>query len=115
MDDSEICHHGAWAPRCWYCERAAREKAERGMDELRRACADVLKEDPETWPTHGNAALAIAAALTLACLARENVEAELKETVAIIVTARRAPNSILRPAVKDFLARHAANKEAGDA
>jgi len=33
------------------------------MDELRRAVAEIIGTDPETWPTHGNAPLAIAAAL----------------------------------------------------
>ena len=35
------------------------------LDELRRACAEIIGADPETWPTHGNAPLAIAAALGL--------------------------------------------------
>lgn len=35
------------------------------MDELRRACAETLGVDPETWPEHGNAPLAIAAAVAL--------------------------------------------------
>ncbi len=33
------------------------------MDDLRRACTEILGADPETWPEHGNAPLAIAAAL----------------------------------------------------
>lgn len=36
------------------------------MDELRRACAELLGQDPETWPSHGNAPLAIAAAMARA-------------------------------------------------
>lgn len=35
------------------------------LDALRRACADIIGADPETWPDHGNAPLAIAAALGL--------------------------------------------------
>lgn len=35
------------------------------LDELRRACAEIIGADPETWPSHGNAPLAIAAALGL--------------------------------------------------
>ena len=36
------------------------------LDELRRACAEILGQDPEAWPSHGNAPLAIASALALA-------------------------------------------------
>lgn len=36
------------------------------LDELRRSCAEILGQDPETWPSHGNAPLAIASALALA-------------------------------------------------
>jgi hypothetical protein len=36
------------------------------MDELRRACAELLGCDPDAWPAHGNAPLAIAAALAMA-------------------------------------------------
>lgn len=43
-----------------YCAGAADQ-----MDELRRACAEIIGADPETWPSHGNAPLAIAAALAL--------------------------------------------------
>ena len=35
------------------------------LDGLRRAVAELLKYDPETWPEHGNAPLAIASALAL--------------------------------------------------
>lgn len=35
------------------------------MDELRRAVAELIGEDPETWPDHGNGALAIAATVAL--------------------------------------------------
>ena len=38
----------------------------RQVDELRRACAELLGADSETWPTHGNWGVAIAAALALA-------------------------------------------------
>ncbi len=44
-------------------ERRANQ-LEKSMDELRLACADILGLDPATWPAHGNAPLAIAAALT---------------------------------------------------
>lgn len=36
------------------------------MDELRRSVAEIIGTDPETWPDHGNAPLAIAAAVALA-------------------------------------------------
>lgn len=35
------------------------------LDELRRSCAEILGQDPETWPSHGSAPLAIASALAL--------------------------------------------------
>jgi len=35
------------------------------VDELRRACAEIIDADPATWPDHGNVALAIAATLAL--------------------------------------------------
>lgn len=35
------------------------------MDGLRRAVAELLDEDPDTWPAHGNAPLAIASAVAL--------------------------------------------------
>lgn len=41
-------------------------KAGQELDELRRACAEILGQDPEAWPSHGNASLAIASALALA-------------------------------------------------
>lgn len=34
-------------------------------EELRRAVAEVLGQDPETWPSHGNTALAITASVAL--------------------------------------------------
>lgn len=37
----------------------------KAMDDLRRAVAETIGEDPETWPAHGNAALAIAAVVAL--------------------------------------------------
>ena len=35
------------------------------MDELRRSVATIIGEDPETWPGHGNAPLAIASVIAL--------------------------------------------------
>ena len=42
------------------------QQAGQELDELRRACAEILGQDPEAWPSHGNAPLAIALALALA-------------------------------------------------
>ena len=42
------------------------QQAGQELDELRRACAEILGQDPEAWPSHGNAPLAIASALALA-------------------------------------------------
>lgn len=44
------------------------------MDELRKACAELLGNDPETWPSHGNAPLAIAASMAILCKAAEPVQ-----------------------------------------
>lgn len=41
------------------------------MDELRKACAELLGNDPATWPDHGNAPLAIAASVAILCKAAE--------------------------------------------
>ncbi len=35
------------------------------LDELRQACAKILREDPEVWPRHGDAALGIRSAMSL--------------------------------------------------
>lgn len=37
----------------------------KALDELRRSVAEIIGADPETWPGHGNAPLAIAAAIGL--------------------------------------------------
>lgn len=39
--------------------------AAEALDELRKACAEMLGYDAETWPRHGNACLAIASAVAL--------------------------------------------------
>ncbi|SDV47943.1 hypothetical protein [Chitinasiproducens palmae] len=46
------------------------------LNELRRACAEILGNDGDTWPDHGNAALAIAAALGLYVNAARTLETE---------------------------------------
>ncbi len=35
------------------------------LNELRKSTAEILGHDPKTWPTHGNAPLAISASLAL--------------------------------------------------
>lgn len=59
-------------------ERARAERAEAGMEELRKAVAELNGFDVETWPSHGNASLAIAAgyALTLRNLNEQRARAE---------------------------------------
>lgn len=47
---------------------------EPAMDALRRRCAVILREDPETWPRHGDAAKAIAAAMSLLAMTVRNAE-----------------------------------------
>lgn len=39
--------------------------AAEALDELRKACAEMLGYDAETWPRHGNACMAIASAVAL--------------------------------------------------
>ncbi|WP_312378885.1 hypothetical protein [Pseudomonas oryzihabitans] len=46
------------------------------MDELRRSVAEILGQDPDTWPSHGNAPLAIASALALATMRAQAGEGE---------------------------------------
>lgn len=40
--------------------------ADDALNELRKSAAEIIGEDPETWPDHGNAPLAIAVTLALA-------------------------------------------------
>lgn len=40
-------------------------KAETALDATRRAVAELIGADPEAWPDHGNAPLAIAAAMAV--------------------------------------------------
>jgi hypothetical protein len=48
----------------WAGDKTGRDPGEE-LNALRRAVAETLGEDPETWPTHGNAPLAIASAVAL--------------------------------------------------
>jgi len=52
-----------------------RDEARASADELRRAIADLIGADPETWPDHGNAPLAIAASFALEQNRAEQAEA----------------------------------------
>lgn len=54
---------------------AERDELQTSMDELRKTCAEIIGADPQTWPDHGNAPLAIAACLGLR-------DAELQKTTA---------------------------------
>jgi hypothetical protein len=45
--------------------RAYLESNADALDELRQACAKILREDPEVWPRHGDAALGIRSAMSL--------------------------------------------------
>lgn len=62
-----------------------RDEARASADELRRAIADLIGADPETWPDHGNAPLAIAASFALEQNRAEQAEAReaaLREALA---------------------------------
>jgi hypothetical protein len=54
------------AKEAWAALGQAAERSASTLEELRKACAELLGQDPSTWPKHGNAPLAIAAALALA-------------------------------------------------
>lgn len=41
------------------------ERADDAIDALRRSVAEIIGADPDTWPDHKNAPLAIAAAIGL--------------------------------------------------
>lgn len=55
---------------------AERDELQTSMDELRKACAEVIGADPQTWPDHGNAPLAIAASLGLRSIELDRATAE---------------------------------------
>jgi hypothetical protein len=55
----------------WQKDQNTAGRLRQEKEELRRACAELLKYDPDTWPTHGNVGLAIAAALALALRAAQ--------------------------------------------
>lgn len=46
-------------------ERKEANDAKKLLEELRRSIATLAGEDPETWPSHGNATLAMAASYAL--------------------------------------------------
>lgn len=54
--------------------------ADDALNELRKSVAEIIGEDPETWPDHGNAPLAIAVTLALA---RRTNPAPAQEPVAV--------------------------------
>lgn len=55
-------------------------------EELRRAVAEIIGADPDTWPDHGNAPLAIAAALAV----RHHASNNLRERNALLLMAKDA-------------------------
>lgn len=55
------------------------------MDDLRRAVAELLGHDPETWPEHGNAPLAIAAAVALLVRSQPAVVTEKRAYAGVVL------------------------------
>lgn len=77
----------------WLALRVERDALKARAEGLRRACAEVVGADPETWPDHGNAELAIAACLALRTNEIKTLEAErdaLHELAAFAVDERDA-------------------------
>lgn len=58
---------------------SALHAATTAIDELRRVAATVEGMDVETWPSHGNAPLAIAAVLELQRIEIAKIRAELEQ------------------------------------
>lgn len=69
------------------------------LNELRQAAAEIIGEDPQTWPDHGNATLAIAAALGLRTSALNRNAERLSQLEAQLVASRE-----IRSALSDELA-----------
>lgn len=80
-------------------ERARAERAVENMDELRRVIAEALGEDGETWPDHGNASLAIAAAFVLIQTDRDRLRAAIEQALDTGWVGPR-PTEILRAALE---------------
>lgn len=79
-------------PIDWAGDKTGRPAA-RELEELRRAVAAILGTDLETWPTHGNAPLAIASAFAI----RYGRVDELAARIA----ALEAENAALSEAVRE--------------
>jgi hypothetical protein len=56
------------------CPKHPLARALEDMDTIRRMVAEVNGDDPETWPKHGNAPLAIASWLALLKIERDRAE-----------------------------------------
>lgn len=52
------------------------------MDELRRACAKILREDPDRWPSHGDAPLAIRSVMSLLAMVVRTPSSQAKMSAA---------------------------------
>ena len=65
---------GTW----WAGDKTGRDPGSE-LNELRRAIAEMLETDMDTWPEHGNAPLAIAAAFARQRLHTKGREAERDE------------------------------------
>ena len=61
----------------WWAGDTTRREPGAELDSLRRAVAELLDTDQETWPAHGNAPLAIAAAITRFKVERDQLRAAL--------------------------------------
>lgn len=62
----------------WEGDKTGRPPREE-LDSLRRAVAEVMGCDPETWPAHGNAPLAIASKVAADKIKNEHLRETLKE------------------------------------
>jgi len=63
MIDAKIAEQPLAEPVAWI---GPYKSAWDALNELRKSCAEIIGADPETWPNHGNAPLAIAATLAIA-------------------------------------------------
>lgn len=60
-----------------------RDTLRKKREELRKACAEVIGADPDTWPDHGNVELAVTACLALRQNELKQMDAFKAETEAL--------------------------------